>query len=173
MRQTVFGMSIADRALAANPAFVRSYQPSDGVRRPPKLVVLTCMDARLSRLDEILDIPRDVVQVMRNAGAIVTEDALRSIVLSVMVLGTPEVLIMGHTECAVQGLDGAALKAKLAAESGVADGLPLGFYGFDDVASNVAAQVVALREHPWLKRGILVRGMVYDVRTGALEEVSV
>jgi carbonic anhydrase len=164
-------MSLIDRAFQANGVFARKFDPSLTKMPAPKLAVVTCMDCRLSRLDQILGVESLDVQVIRNAGSIATEDVIRSLVISLRVIGTEEILIMGHTRCGLNGLREDEFVAKLVDETGTADGLTIGFMAFTDVENNIREQVRKVRSHPWIPKHIPVRGAVYDVDTGELRAV--
>jgi carbonic anhydrase len=164
-------MSLIDRAFLANVVFARDFDPSLTEAPTPKLAVVTCMDCRLSRLDQILGLESLDVQVIRNAGSIATEDVLRSLVISIRVIGTEEILIMGHTRCGLNGLREDEFVAKLADETGTSDGLTIGFMPFSDVEKNIREQVQTVRSHPWIPKNIPVSGAVFDVDSGRLRAV--
>jgi len=128
------------------------------------------MDARLN-VEQALGLAPGDAHIIRNAGAIVTDDALRSLVLSHHELGAREIMIVGHTECGVLGLDDAELRARLAVQFGPAE-KPASFHGFLDLENNIREQMDKVKSHSWLRGRVVVRGFVYDVKTGALREVS-
>ena len=162
-------MSLIDRAFQANGKFARDFDSSLTTAPTPKLAVVMCMDCRLSRLDQILGIESLNVQVIRNAGSIATEDVIRSLVISIQVIGTEEILIIGHTRCGLNGLREDAFVANLADETGTADGLTIGFLPFSDVEKNIRDQVQTVRSHPWIPKHIPIKGAVYDVDSGRLK----
>jgi carbonic anhydrase len=164
-------MSLIDRAFLANSIFARDFDPSLTTVPTPKLAVVTCMDCRLSRLDQILGLHTLDIQVVRNAGSMATEDVIRSLVVSIRVIGTEEILIIGHTCCGLNGLREEEFVAKLADETGTADGLTIGFMPFTDVEKSIRDQVQTVRSHPWIPKQIPVRGAVFDVDTGELRAV--
>ncbi len=134
-----------------------------------QLAVVACMDARLDVLSA-LGLEVGDAHVIRNAGGIVTDDVIRSLVLSQRRLGTSEIVVLHHTRCGVEGLDEAALERELVAEAGEAPAWAAG--AFPDVYADVTASLEGLRTCPFLPRRELVRGFVYDVETGRLHEVS-
>ena len=164
-------MSLIDRAFQANNGFARDFVPPLTKVPTPKLAVVTCMDCRLSRLDQLLGVESLNVQVIRNAGAIATEDVIRSLVISIRAIGTDEILIMGHTRCGLDGLREEEFVAKLADETGTANGLTIGFLPFTVVDKNIRDQVEVVRSHPWIPKHVPVKGAVYDVDSGRLREV--
>ena len=164
-------MSLIDDALEANKRYAREYDRTLVTSPHPKLAVLTCMDPRLSRLEPILGLESGDLQVIRNGGPALTEDALRSLIVSTRVIGTKEILILGHTRCGFHNLREDELIARLKEETAKADALPNGFYSFTDVEQNIQNQVHTVRSHPWIPKGVPVRGAVYDMETGELREV--
>lgn len=131
------------------------------------LAILACMDARLD-VEEALGLRTGDAHIIRNAGGLATDDAIRSLIISQQLLGTDEIVVIGHTGCGLLGIDEGALRERLGAASGRS--LEIEFGAFADLEANVRAQVDRLRAHPWLKR-VLVHGLIFDVETGALREV--
>jgi carbonic anhydrase len=142
------------------------------VQPQKKLAILTCMDSRIDVFD-ILGLDSGDAHVIRNAGGIVTDDALRSLILSHHLLGTQEFLVMNHTDCGLMMITEEEMKERLQREFGTAAVAPAHFYAFKDLEDNVREQVQKLHTHPWLPSSIPVRGFIYDVRTGRLTEVNV
>jgi carbonic anhydrase len=111
--------------------------------------------------------------MIRNAGGIATEDAMRSLIVSHHLLNTQEFIIINHTDCGLLKVREDELKQKLSEKMGTSAGAPAHFHAFDDLEENVRQQVRRVKAHPWIPRHIPVRGFVYDVRTGALNEVQI
>jgi carbonic anhydrase len=107
--------------------------------------------------------------ILRNAGGLITEDMLRSLVLSQRLLQTREIVLMHHTNCGLHGADEPALREQIAADTGSAP--PYAFGAFDDIEAAVRAAIVRVREHPYLLHRDRVRGFVYHVESGHLREV--
>ena len=124
------------------------------------VVIVTCMDARVDALGAFDFEPGDA-HVLRNAGAVVTDDVLRSIVLSQRLLQTRSVLVMGHTECGLRTFSDAELTKTLAWETGKTP--PFAWGAFHDLEEHVRTSVQRVRECPWLVHVDDVRGYVYDV----------
>lgn len=167
---TLSGVSVVDEVLKANVEFAQAYeapQPTAVPRR--RLAVVTCMDARIDVFGA-LGLGLGEAHVIRNAGAVVTRDVVRSLVVSQHKLGTREVLVMGHTDCGMEGLDEDAVAEELAATAGARPAFGLG--GFDDVAEAVRRSVERIRATPFLPARDAIRGSVYDVTTGAVREVA-
>jgi carbonic anhydrase len=120
-------MSINDKALTANRDYAKNYDPTLGKRPAPKLVVVTCMDPRLSDLPGILGLPQADLDVIRTGGPAVTEDVLSELVVSTRVLGTTEILLLNHTGCGFTTFTDEDLNAKLSASTGDASPAPMRF----------------------------------------------
>lgn len=165
-------MPVIDEVLKANAAYAKKFTLAN-LPKPParKLAVLACMDARLS-VEQSLGLKAGDAHILRNAGGVVTEDALRSLIVSHYLLGTEEFLIINHTDCGMTGLDDEELRRQLETSSGAAAVVPGAFHGFRDVEENVRLQIRRLRSHPWIPPQVVVRGCVYDVSTGQLREVT-
>lgn len=146
-----------------------SHRPGLPAAPARHLAVVACMDARIDVLP-VLGLDLGDVHVIRNAGGIVTHDVLRSLLLSQRSLGTRGVILVHHTRCGVHGLDEAAFTAALEAEAGSAPPFPL--HAFDDVAEDVRRSAERIRTCPWLPHRDVVRGFVYDVDSGLLEEIA-
>ena len=165
-------MSLIDEVIIANRIFARDFGRTLGPPPKPRLAVLTCIDPRLSRLDLILGLDANDMQVIRNGGPVATEDAMRSLIFSNRVIGTKEILILGHTQCGFFNLRDAELSAALKEETGKADGLANGFYSFTDVDEHTRSQVRTARAHPWISASVPIRGAVLDMETGELREIG-
>ena len=151
-------MSAIDDALEHNRRVVADGDRGRVGREPARrLTIVTCMDARLD-LPHALGIAPGDAHVLRNAGGLVTDDVLRSLVLSQHLLGTREVMLIHHTHCGMEQLD--------------AD-LPEQFLvgAFTEVAAAARAAVAAVRAYPHLPHRDAVRGFVYDVETHRVDEV--
>ena len=164
-------MSAIEDALRANEAYAKSFNLGS-LPKPParKLAVLACMDARLS-VEQLLGLKTGDAHIIRNAGGVVTEDALRSLIISHHLLGTQEFLIINHTDCGMLSFSDDELRARLEQSSGASAVVPASFYSFRDVEENVGRQIQRLRSHPWIPEEITMRGFVYDVTSGRLREV--
>lgn len=142
-----------------------------GVSKVPsrELAVVTCMDVRLDPLRSLgLDVGE--AHVLRNAGALVTDDVERSLVLSQYALGTTAVVVIAHTDCGVQGHDQEATADLVEATRGTRPGVDLG--SFDDPVEHVATAVQQLRDSSLLRHRGAINGAVHDVETGLLEWVT-
>jgi len=163
-------MGAIEKVLAANARFALDYDPRLVSPRPRLgLAVLTCMDTRLSLKALGLE-PQDA-HIIRNAGGIVTDDVLRSLLISHYVLETSEVMVVNHTDCGLMKASEEALHAQIERQAGLPPSSPVHFYAFQDVEANVRAQLAKLDAHSWIHSGLKIRGFVFDVQTGHLREV--
>ncbi len=122
------------------------------------------MDARIDPL-RALDVELGDAHVLRNGGAFVTDDVLRSLVLSQRLLETHSVVVMAHTQCGLTDLDEERLASDLSSETGQRP--PFAFGSFHDVDEHVRTQVERVRTCPWLPHVDDVRGFVFDIASGA------
>lgn len=164
--------SITDRALEANRNYAKNYNPSLGRPPAPKIVVVTCMDPRLSDLSGILGLPQADIDVIRTGGPAVTEDVLAELIVSNRVLGSKEILLLNHTGCGFTTFTDDELNAKLSKSTGDASPAPMRFFSYRDPDQNTREQIDKVRSHPWISKDVPVRGFVFDVETGLLREVQ-
>ncbi len=127
------------------------------------------MDARVDPY-RILGLELGDAHVIRNAGGVVTDEVIRSLTISQHKLGTTEVVLIGHTSCGLEGLDGDEFASTLDEETGQPRDWSIG--AFEDVEESVSQGVERIKSNPFLTRAESVRGFVYDVNTGALREVE-
>jgi carbonic anhydrase len=165
-------MSVIDQALKANEQYAKTYDPKWGAGPPkPKIVVVTCMDPRLSDLPEILGLKPADIDVIRTGGPAVTQDVLSELIVSTRVLGSKEIMILNHTGCGFTTFTDAELNAKLSKLTGDATPAPMRFFAFKDPEQQTKEQIKMVRSHPWIAKDVPVRGFVFDVDTGRLREV--
>ena len=163
-------MAMRDECLKANEGYAASFDKG-GLPMPPgrNLAVVVCMDARLMP-DQFLGLDIGDAHVIRNAGGIVTDDALRSLIISHKLLGTNEFFVVNHTDCGMLTFEDEALRERLAQETG-ADARGLQFYAFKNLEENVRAQVQKIKSSPFLPDDIPVSGFIYQVEDGRLRQV--
>ncbi len=165
-------MGVIDEALKANQQYARDFKLGR-LPMPParKLAIVACMDARLT-VEQFLGLKTGDAHIIRNAGGIVTEDAVRSLLISHYLLGTQEFMIINHTDCGMQTFKDSDLLERLERERRTAALGPSHFHAFSDLPGNVRRQIQRVKSHPWVPKNIPVRGFVYDVKTGKLSEVK-
>jgi carbonic anhydrase len=162
-------MTQTDTLLRNNEEYVKNFRRGDLPLRPSKRVaVLACMDARLD-VYKVLGLRDGEAHVIRNAGGVATEDAIRSILISQRLLGTEEVVLIHHTECGMLLFTDDELKRKIQAETGIRPQFAL--EAFPNLEEDVLQSMARIRASPFIPRKDRVRGFVYDVRTGRLKEV--
>ena len=156
---------------AANEIYSDRFGKGD-LPMPPgrRLAVVTCMDARLDPA-KFLGLEEGDAHVIRNAGGLVTEDAIRSLIISHWLLGTQEVAVIAHTDCGMLTFSNDDIHAKLREEAG-SDATDIDFKPFPDLETSVRGSLSAIRESPHLPDSLELSGWVYDVRSGRLSEVA-
>jgi carbonic anhydrase len=158
-----------DRILAENRRYIDAFDRSALTSSPLRgVAIVACMDARLD-VEEALGLRTGDAHIIRNAGGLATDDVIRSLVISQHVLGTEEVVVIGHTRCGLLGADETAIRESLAAATG--QRLDIDFGSFDDLDVAVRSSVDRLRSHPWIKP-LAIHGLVFDVDTGGLREIA-
>jgi carbonic anhydrase len=128
------------------------------------------LDTRLSI--RTLGLKTGDAHIIRNAGGIVTEDILRSLVVSQYLLGTEEIMVINHTDCGLMHTSEQDLRARIQNRTGTTAVAPASFYTFQNIEENVRHQLQKLRAHPWIPESVAVRGFVYDVTSGRLLEIK-
>ena len=165
-------MAVIEEVIKANESYAQNFTLGD-LPMPPgrKLAVVACMDARVT-VEEVLGLKTGDAHIIRNAGGIVTEDTVRSLIISHHLLGTQEFLLIHHTDCGMLTFKDEELRAKLQQQTGTATVAPVHFHAFSDLEEDVRQQILKLKSHPWIPKHIPVRGFIFDVKTGKLHEVS-
>jgi carbonic anhydrase len=163
-------MSEIPDLLAANREYVSAFANAGLAARPARSVaVVTCMDARLDPA-KFLGLADGDAHVIRNAGGLVTDDVLRSLIISYWGLGTREVVVIAHENCGLLTFSNQEIHERLAQETGH-DATGIDFLPFDDLDGAVRASMGRIRESPFLPDSYGLAGFVYDVGTGAMREV--
>jgi carbonic anhydrase len=162
--------SVTDSLLDNNAAYASDFDKGD-LTLPParKLAVLACMDARLDPA-KVLGLDEGDAHVIRNAGGVVSDDALRSLAISQNLLGTEEIILIHHTDCGMLTFTDDEFAQKLEAETGHRPDWPV--HTFDDLEGNVKASIEKIRNSPFVPRTDAIKGFVYEVETGRLREVT-
>jgi len=165
--------SAIDEVLDGNRKYADQFAQGGLPGRPPRLrlAVLTCMDCRL-HVSKLLGLELGDAHILRNAGGIVTEDVLRSLIISYHIGGTREFMIVNNTKCGMLTFSDEDLAARLERDTGKVPVIPARFLAFTDLEKNVREQSRKVRSHPWIPESLIVRGFIYDVDTGRLVAVS-
>jgi carbonic anhydrase len=163
-------MTETDRLLENARAYADGFDKADLAMPPSKKVaVLACMDARVVP-SRILGLQEGEAHILRNAGGVVDDDAIRSLAISQNLLGTQEIILIHHTDCGMLTFTDDELAEKLEQETGQRPEWRA--HAFSDVEQDVRDSLARLRESPFIPRKDSIRGFVFDVKTGELREVS-
>lgn len=165
-------MSETERLLKANEEYSRNGFPGKLPIPPARHVaVLACMDARLNPND-LLGLKTGDAHVIRNAGGIATDDAIRSFIISNELLGTKEFVVINHTECGMLTFKDNELAERLAKKYGhPEEATRLKYHSFANLEENVKTQVSKIKNHPLIPKDIRVSGFIYEVENGKLRKV--
>jgi carbonic anhydrase len=163
-------MSAIDEFLKNNEAFAEGFDQGD-LPLPParKVAIVACMDARLNPYP-ILGLSIGDAHVIRNAGGVITDDEIRSLAISQHLLGTEEIMLIHHTDCGMLTFSDAEFEQMLEQAAGRRP--DWGPRSFPDLEESVRDSMQHIRESPFIPRKDEVRGFVYDVKTGRLDEVT-
>jgi len=163
-------MRATDELLRNNDAYARSFDKGL-LPLPPakKLAVVACMDARL-HVSKILGLNEGDAHVIRNAGGAVTEDAIRSLAISQRLLGTEEIVLIHHTDCGMLTFKDEEVRAQIQKDVGIRPSFAL--EAFSDLEEDVRQSVERIKASPFIPHKDRIRGFVYDVQTGHLNEVA-
>ncbi len=163
-------MSSTDEFLANNADYAAQFDKGSAPIPPAKQVaVVACMDARIET-GRLLGLEEGDAHVIRNAGGVVTEDVLRSLVISQRLLGTREIILIHHTDCGMVTFTDDQLKAQIEADIGLRP--PFAMEAFPDEEEDVRQSIRRIQACPFIPVKDSIRGFVYDVKTGRLNEVS-
>jgi carbonic anhydrase len=163
-------MSVTDELLRAAERYGAEFDKG-GLPMPParKVAVVTCMDARLNPYG-LLGLSEGDAHIIRNAGGAVTEDTIRSLAISQRLLGTTEIILIHHADCGMLTFGDDEFRRSIQADTGIRP--PWAAEAFDDPAEDVRQSIARLRHSPFVPHTDALRGFVYDVATGRLEEVA-
>jgi carbonic anhydrase len=163
-------MTQTDELLRNNEAYAKNFSRGNLASRPGRRVaIVACMDARLD-IQEMLGLKVGDAHIVRNAGGVVTEDVIRSLLVSQRLLGTEEIILIHHTKCGMLTISDEEIKREIQAEIGIRP--PFAIEAFVDLEQDVRKSIERIKTCPFLAKKEAVRGFVYDVETGELREVS-
>ena len=163
-------MTVTDELLENNARYAEDFDKGDLPIPPGRgLAVVACMDARLN-VPALLGIAEGDAHVIRNAGGVVTDDAIRSLVISQRLLGTREVMLIHHTDCGMLTFRDDEVKDAIEADTGLRPAFALEAFG--DLEGDVRQSIGRVRANPFVPHKEAVRGFVYDCASGRLNEVD-
>ena len=156
--------------LKANQAYVELHGDLHlSIKPKTKVAIVTCMDSRL-HVAPALGLALGDAHILRNAGGRVTEDMIRSLVISQQQMGTREIVVLHHTDCGAQTFNNEDFQEHLKCELGV-DVSGQDFLPFQDIDESVREDMKLLRECPLIPDDVIISGAVYDVDTGSMREI--
>lgn len=161
-------MAVTDQLIANNKAYAAEYTPDLPLPPRLKLAVVSCMDSRLDTF-AMLGLELGDVHIIRNAGGVVTEDVIRSLVISQRMLGTREIVLVHHTNCGALTFTDDELRNQLLDETGLKP--TWSPESFRDLDADLCQSIERVRRNPFLTDTTHVRGFVFDVASGELREV--
>ena len=163
-------MAIINELLENNARYVENFDKGD-LPLPPRLnlAVVACMDARID-VHGLLGIAEGDAHVIRNAGGVITDDAIRSLTISQRLLGTTSIMLIHHTDCGMLTFRDDDVKDAIAADTGIRPAFALEAFG--DLAEDVRQSIARIQASPFIPNKDDVRGFVYDCATGKLNEVT-
>lgn len=162
-------MSVTDRYLENNEVYASGFAGRQPMRPAAHVAVVACMDARLN-VYAILGLREGEASVIRNAGGVVTDDVIRSLAVSQQLLDTREIILVHHTDCRMLTFPDYALRDPIRGADGLEPLWPE--ESFHDVAIDVRRSIHRIKASNYIPYGDAVRGFVFDVGTGQLEEVD-
>lgn len=163
-------MSYFENFLKANQAYVELHGDLHlSIKPKTKVAIVTCMDSRL-HVAPALGLALGDAHILRNAGGRVTEDMIRSLVISQQQMGTREIVVLHHTDCGAQIFNNEDFQEHLKCELGV-DVSGQDFLPFQDIDESVREDMKLLRECPLIPDDVIISGAVYDVDTGSMREI--
>ncbi len=162
-------MSVTDDLLANNSRYAETF--SGPLPMPPgkQVAVVACMDARLD-VYRILGLNEGEAHVIRNAGGVITDDEIRSLAISQRLLGTQEIILIHHTDCGMLTFTDDDFRRSVQDDTGIKP--PWAAEAFGDLDEDVRQSVARIEASPFIPKTDAVRGFVFDVATGVLDEVS-
>jgi carbonic anhydrase len=163
-------MTVTDDYLANNADYAKSFDGPLPLPPSKHVAVLACMDARID-VYRVLGLNEGEAHVIRNAGGVVTDDAIRSLAISQRLLGTTEIILIHHTDCGMLTFTDDDFKRAIQDETGVKP--PWSGEAFPDLAEDVRQSLQRIENSPFVTKHTSARGFIFDVATGVLDEVTV
>jgi carbonic anhydrase len=163
------GVTVTDSYLAQNAHYASAFKGPLPLPPSKHVAVVACMDARLD-VYRVLGLNEGEAHVIRNAGGVATDDAIRSLAISQRLLGTREIILIHHTDCGMLTFTDDDFKRDIQAETGVKP--PWAAEAFPDVEADVRQSLRRIENSPFVTKHVSLRGFVFDVATGKLHEVT-
>ncbi len=163
-------MAGTEDLLSNNERYSQGFSKGDLPLPPSRgVAVLACMDARLD-VHKILGLEEGEAHVIRNAGGVATDDAIRSLLISQRLLGTTEIILIHHTDCGMLTFSDDDVKRQIQDEVGIRPAFAL--EAFTDLEQDVRQSIERIKQSPFIPNKERVRGFIYDVKSGRLNEVT-
>lgn len=162
-------MTVTDDYLANNAEYAGDFQGPLPLPPSKHIAVLACMDARID-VYRVLGIKEGESHVIRNAGGVATDDAIRSLAISQRLLGTQEIILIHHTDCGMLTFTDDDFKRSIQDETGIKP--PWAAEAFPDIAEDVRQSLRRIENSPFVTKHVSLRGFIFDVASGKLEEVT-
>ena len=163
-------MSVTDELLKNAERYADQFDRGDLPMPPAKgVAVLACMDARLNPY-ALLGLSEGDAHVIRNAGGVVTDDEIRSLSISQRLLGTKEIILIHHTDCGMLTFTDDDFRRQVQQDTGIKP--EWAAESFDDLEEDVRQSIARIKSNPFIPNKDNIRGFVYDVKTGRLDEVT-
>ncbi|OBA78726.1 carbonate dehydratase [Mycobacterium sp. 1164966.3] len=162
-------MTVTEEYLANNAKYASNFKGPLPMPPSKHVAVLACMDARLD-VYRLLGLNEGEAHVIRNAGGVVTDDAIRSLAISQRLLGTQEIILIHHTDCGMLTFTDDDFKRNIQEETGVKP--PWAAEAFPDAEEDVRQSLRRIENSPFVNKHVSLRGFVFDVATGKLNEVT-
>jgi len=163
-------MTVTDELLRNSQAYAAAFTKGSLAMPPARgVAVVACMDARINPYG-LLGLSEGDAHVIRNAGGVITDDVVRSLAISQRLLGTREIILIHHTDCGMLTFQDDAVKAQIEADTGIRP--PFALEAFPDAEQDVRQSMARIAASPFIPNKDGVRGFVYDVKSGALNEVT-
>jgi carbonic anhydrase len=162
-------VSVTDELLANAERYAAAFDRG-GLPMPPsrRIAVLACMDARLNPYG-LLGLSEGDAHVIRNAGGVVTDDGIRSLAISQRLLGTEEIILIHHTDCGMLTFKDDDFRREIQRDTGIKP--EWAAEAFDDLEEDVRQSIARIKASPFIPKKDRIRGFIYDVESGSLNEV--
>jgi carbonic anhydrase len=163
-------MSRVNGLIANAEHYASQFAGGGGPARPATgVAIVACMDARLD-VHDLLGLGEGDAHVIRNAGGVVTDDVIRSLIISQRLLATTEIMLVHHSDCGMLSFTDDSVKAQIEAETGLRP--PFALEAFADLEGDVRQSIARIKASPYLPHRDAVRGFVYEVESGRLREIT-